>query len=185
MSETALGELDDWDELAAALNAAGIRHIAPGASAAAVPTQRLPAGSTLIARLLSADDVRLQEASVLLLLTRPNLADTFAAEAEHLPGETGVQAKHRYVAAAALQRMWRSRIAWALGPQALIPARYLDQLGLPDLDQDFGRATLRSLCELAEARWGYDAWAGYTSLLALFLNEIEHPAWGKPRARTR
>lgn len=89
----------------------------------------------------------------------------------------------RYIAACALQRMWRTRIQLALGEQAPLPAKYLDELGLPPLETDYGRATLWALAAQEEARYGYDAWAGYTSLMDLFLNEIALKGWGRRAAR--
>ena len=86
----------------------------------------------------------------------------------------------RYVAAAALQRMWRTRIELALRRRPLIPPAYLRELGLPPLEEDYGRAALRALSADEEARYGYDAWAGYTSLMDLFLSEIELRGWGAP-----
>ena len=89
----------------------------------------------------------------------------------------------RYVAAAALQRMWRTRLQTDLGPQPLIPPAYLDELGLPSLEDDFGQATLLALARREEERFGHDAWAGYTSLMDLFLIEIQLDGWGQPHAR--
>jgi hypothetical protein len=84
----------------------------------------------------------------------------------------------RYVAASALQRMWRTRIELALGPSLLLEPAYLDELGLPPLEDDFGCPTLRALASDEEQRYGYNAWAGYTSLMDLFLAEIELRGWG-------
>ena len=84
----------------------------------------------------------------------------------------------RYVAAAAMQRMARTRIAMTLGPRPLIPAAYLEDLGLPPLDEEFGRATLVQLAAEEQARYGYDAWGTYRVLLDLFLNEIRRRGWG-------
>jgi hypothetical protein len=84
----------------------------------------------------------------------------------------------RYVAAAALQRMARTRLAQHLGPRPLIPPAYLDELGLPSLDEEFGRVALLVLADQEQARYGYDAWRTYLNLLDLFLGEIRRPTWG-------
>ncbi len=85
----------------------------------------------------------------------------------------------RYVAAAALQRMARSRISLSLGRQPDIPPAYLDELGLSPLYEDFGRATLLALATEEEARYGYAAWRGYLALLDSFLTEIQRRDWGR------
>jgi hypothetical protein len=93
----------------------------------------------------------------------------------------------RYVAAAAMQRMARTCIEMQLGPQPDVPARYLDELGLPSLTNEYGRASLLELSQQEEALYGYDAWGTYRSLLDLFLAESRRSGWGQtaPRARYR
>lgn len=166
----------EWDRLAKALNGYGIRHIAPVGR----PRTTEPADpAELFLDLARTSHVRLQEAAILLLLTYPRLA-SFAQDAiGRLEGAERDRAMRRYMAASALQRMWRSRIRLALGEQPLIPPAYLEELGLPPLEEDYGRATLRALSAQEEARYGYDAWAGYTSLVDLFLAEITLKRWGR------
>lgn len=180
----------EWDRLAEALNRYGVCHIAPLTKPrGAVPSD--PVG--LLLRLAKASDVRLQEAAILLLLTHPKLAPAAQDAISRLGGVQRDRAMRRYIAASALQRMWRTRISLALGRPAsevLIPPAYLDILRLPPLEEDYGRATLRALAADEEARYGYDAWAGYTSLMDLFLAEIGLQGWGqrsdelRRRART-
>src|SRR5262249_47469492 len=160
--------LAEWDVLAAALNDCGVRHVAPGRW----PRGPLPRGRDLIRRLLRAEEVRLQEALIPLLLTHPGLADDARREIDALEGEARDRARDLYVAAAALQQLGRDRIELSLGPKPPIPDAYRAELGLPSLEVDFGERTLWELSRLEEARWGYDAWAGYTSLIDLFLTEI-------------
>lgn len=169
----------DWDVLAAALNHYGIRHVAPQRRRRAESL----APEDLFYRLAQAPAVRLQEAAMALLLTHPELAHSAQAAIQRLEGVTQDRAKRRYVAAAAFQRMWRTRLETDLGPRPLIPAVYLDELALPPLDQDYGRATLRALAAQEEALYGFNAWAGYTSLMDLLLNEIQLRGWGTWRAR--
>lgn len=173
----------EWDELTSALNSFGVLHVAPGPDAPDVSLAASLSGHDLFGRLFRAGSVPLQEAAVLLLLTHPNLAGACREVIARLDGEIQERAMHRYVAAAALQRFWRTRIACALGPSPLIPPAYLDELGLPPLATDFGRDTLLALAQREEDRWGYDAWAGYTSLMDLFVNEIDHGIWGRIDAR--
>lgn len=171
----------EWDRLAAALNAYGVIHIAPTLP----PAGAVPLDATeLFFALARSADVRLQEAVVLLLLTHPKLAAACTTAIGRLTGRERDRAQRRYVAAAALQRMWRTRVQLALGPQAEIPAAYLEELVLPALDEDFGRVALMRLSEQEEDRYDYNAWAGYTSLMDLFLAQIERQGWGKPTADT-
>jgi hypothetical protein len=168
----------EWDELTAALNRYGVLHVRPGAAPAGEP----PTGPELIRRLQLAEAVRLQEALVPLLLTHPDLDGAARRAIRELPAPVARRARMRYVAACALQRMWRTRIEEALGSQRLVDPAYLDELGLPSLDGDFGRATLLALSNLEEAELGHDAWAGYSSLMDMLLGELRSPAWGKPLA---
>ena len=166
----------EWDHLAAALNTYGVIHVAPTLP----PEGDLPSRPTdLFLALNHSPDVRLQEAAVLLLLTHPGLAAADVAAVSSLHGVQRDRAQRRYVAAAALQRMWRSRIQLALGPQEEIPSAYVKEMDLPSLDEDFGRRTLMELSAQEERLYGYDAWAGYASLMDLFLAEMERKGWGQ------
>ena len=171
------GAADEWDVLASALNGRGIRHIAPRRR-----RKRRFSDAELFRRLAEADDARLREASVLWLLTDPTVAEAAQDAIAGLDGPVRERAMLRYVAAAALQRMWRTRLEWDLGPRPLIPPSYLAELDLPSLDDDYGRATLLALARREEECFGHDAWAGYTSLMELLLGELRSPAWGKPLA---
>jgi hypothetical protein len=170
----------EWDRLATALNAYGITHLAPGQPAVGedLPTDPVD----LFYALAVARSVRLQEAAIPLLLTYPELADAAQSAIDRLDGVVHDRAQRRYVAACALQRMWRSRLQLALGEQPLLRPAYIDEMGLPSLEEDYGRLTLRALAAQEEALYGYNAWAGYTSLMDLLLNEIERRSWGR-RAR--
>ena len=171
-------EAEEWDTLASALNDWGILHVAPLRRR----RERI-APEDLFWRLAEATDVRLREAAVLVLLTYPGQAPDAQAAMARLGGLARERAVFRYVAAAALQRMWRTRLQTDLGPHPLIPPAYLDELGLPPLEEDFGRPTLLALARIEEARFGHNAWAGYTSLMDLFLAEIRLTGWGRRRAR--
>ena len=165
----------EWDTLATTLNQWGVLHVAP-AHARVTGMPRSP--RDLFTRLALATEPRLRQAAVALLLTHPHLAADARAAITDLPGDRREQAMRRYVAAAALQRMARTRIEERLGPLPLIPPAYLETLGLPSLDAEFGRATLFALAQDEQARHGYDAWGTYLTLLDLFLAEIRRRDWG-------
>lgn len=164
--------------LASALNRRGILHIAPRRR-----RKKVLADMELFRRLANASDPRLREAAVPLLLTYPQLAPVARAAIAGLGGVTRDRAMYHYVAAAGLQRMWRTRLQWELGPQPLIPQAYLDELELPSLEEDYGRATLLALAQREEEQFGHNAWAGYTSLMDLILAEIRCAGWGRSGAR--
>ena len=145
VSRPSAPDLDtDWDTLAAALNRWGILHQAPG-HVRRTGLPRTP--QELFARLWSTGMSRLHQATVFLLLTHPELAADAQAAIAGLTGTASDRAKRRYVAAAALQRMARTRIAQHLGPRPFIPPADLDDLDLPSLDEEFGRETLLVLAE--------------------------------------
>lgn len=168
-------EADDWDRLAGALNQYGVRHVAPKARSRGARPQNPEA---LFLDLAKARRARLREATIPLLLTHPELAPAAQAAIERLAGVERDQAIRRYVAACALQRMWRTRLELALGALPLVPAAYVAELDLPSLDGDHGRATLWALADQEEQRYGYNAWAGYTSLMELILAELDLKRWG-------
>lgn len=170
---------NDWDTLTAALNGWGIIHVMPStaiASLAPVPPDEL------FARLASSPEPRLQQAVIPLLLTHPHLAADAEAAIDRLAGTRRDRAMRRFVAAAAMQRMARTRIELQLGAQPLLPPTYVDTLALPPLDHDFGRATLLALSSQEHERYGYEAWGTYRTLLDLFLAESRRGAWGRRAA---
>jgi hypothetical protein len=166
---------DEWDELTTALNRWGVLHVGPGEPR---PTGAPLTATELFLRLARSVEPRLQQAVVVLLLTHPELAANYQNAIDRLDGLTQERAKRRYVAATALQRMARTRIALQLGPQPEIPAAYLDDFALPPLDEEFGRVALLALAAQESDRFGYDAWGTYWTLLDLFLNEIRRRDWG-------
>jgi hypothetical protein len=166
----------EWDGLAAALNAYGIFHVVPGKAL----RRRVPSPPDLYRRLALSGDPRLQEALAVLLLTHPDTANAAQAAIGTLTGTTRDRAMRRYVAAAALQRMWRTRLELALGQQWLIEPAYLHELGLPDLDEEFGEGALWELSRQEEGLYGYDAWNGYRSLMDL--GQCRLRGWGKKSA---
>ena len=167
----------EWDTLATALNRLGVFHLAPGKVRR---SGRPRTTQELFERLWRTAEPRLHQAAVVLLLTRPNLARDAQAAIDGLTGTSRDRAMRRYVAAAALQRMARTRIMLDLGSQPLLPPVYLDELALPPLDAEFGRRTLVALAAEEATRYGYDAWGTYRTLLDHFLAAIRRRGWGVP-----
>jgi hypothetical protein len=166
---------DEWDALSSALNELGVKHVTRlrrRSSRRALPPREL------FERLLVSGDPRLEQSAIVLLLTHPALADDMQSAVRTLTGTARNRGMRRYVAAAAMQRMARTRIALQLGQQPDIPAAFLFELGLPPLDAEFGRETLLALSRQEEDLHGHDAWGSYRSLLDLFLVESRRTGWG-------
>jgi hypothetical protein len=171
---------DEWDTLTASLNDLGVLHVAPmGRVDRRRRSTRSLDAAHLFDRLFTAADARLQQAAIVLLLTRPELAPQARDTIQRQTGRNRDRAMRRYVAAAAMQRMARTRIAMQLGPQPDLPPAFVAELGLPSLDEEYGRSTLLDLAQQEEQLYGYDAWGTYTSLLELFLSESRRRAWGR------
>ena len=180
VSRERLSDADQWDTLTSALNELGIVHVAP------VRRRRLPSSltvRTLFGQLFQACDSRIQQASIFLLLTYPDLASDAQLAIDELTGVTRDRAIRRYVAAASMQRMAKTRIAMQLGSRPDIPPAFHAELLLPPLDLEYGKAALIELARQEEARYGYDAWGTYSSLLELFLAESRSASWGHASTR--
>jgi hypothetical protein len=163
----------EWERLVASLEDYDVRHLSPGVG---VDERTTIEPEELLFQLATAQAVRLREAWIPFLLRHPDLAPAAQRALARLDGDLRERAMRRYVVAAALQRLWRSRLSWTLGPQPLLPPAYLDELGLPSLELDFGRETLRAVAMDEERRWGHNAWDGYATLMDTFLAEIERKA---------
>jgi hypothetical protein len=169
---------DEWDALTTALNDVGVIHVAPGRRwRGTLPKM----AQELFRLLLTSCEARLQQAAIVLLLTRPDLAADARSAIRHLPEPVQDRGMRRYVAAAAMQRMARTRIEMHLGSQPDLPSDFIYELGLPPLETEYGRATLLELARQEEALYGYDAWRTYESLLEHFLAEVRRPGWGRAR----
>lgn len=159
-----------WDILAAALNARGVRHVAPASRGIRPP--RID-DEELYAALFRSPDPRLQEAAIGLLLVRPMSAVDAERAISRLDGALRDRAARRHTTAAALQRLWRTRLVDALGPHVLIGAVYASELGAPPVDEDFGYRTLAAVARGEQERYGYNAWDGYHSFAGVFLAHLE------------
>ncbi|MGH2560789.1 MAG: hypothetical protein ACRDJH_17125 [Thermomicrobiales bacterium] len=166
----------EWDTLTTALNRWGVLHVSPGRPRqVGIPRTAVD----LCTRLMTSAEPRLQQAVIPLLMTHPMLAVDARAAIAHLEGTQRDRAMRRYVAAAAMQRMARTRLTHCLGTRQLLPPCFLADLGLPSLDEDFGQATLWALAEQEQIRYGYDAWGTYHTLLDLLLSEMRRGGWGE------
>ncbi len=158
------------DHLVAALHARGICYLAPS------PHGDEPAltDTELILGLAASRDGRLRFALAGLLLVHPELA----ALAAHLietrdtsgienPAPAWDELRKQYVAAACLQRMWRTRLAFHFGDQTDIPDCFTESLNLPKASVMYGEMGLRMLTE----RSPYNDWSSYEQVIDMICEQ--------------
>lgn len=160
------------DHLVAALHTRGICYLAP------TPQGDEPALSDaeLMLGLAASKDGRLRFALTGLLLVHPELAglatkliETRDASAisKPVPPEAWDELRKHYVAAAYLQRLWRTRLAFHFGEQPDIPDRFTESLGLPKADVMHGEMGLRILTE----RSPYNDWSSYDQVIDMICDQ--------------
>lgn len=133
---------DEYEALVAALRDWGIHYLAPSD---AQPGPTALSARELISRLAGHPRPRLRLALIPLLLLHPELATEVRTLSLPPSGETTL--KKMYTAAACLQRMWSIRLSFYLGDQELLPDLFSAELGLPPVDQDYGKPSLHALAE--------------------------------------
>jgi hypothetical protein len=158
--------------LVAALHARGICYLAPS------PQGDEPAlnDAELMLGLATSKDGRIRFALAGLLLVHPELAH-LAAHMIETCDTKGVsqpaspkaweELRKQYVAAAYLQRMWRTRLAFHFGEQPEIPDRFTESLNLPKASVMFGEMGLRMLTE----RSPYNDWSSYEQVIDMICEQ--------------
>ncbi|MCW1966859.1 MAG: hypothetical protein KIH69_001910 [Anaerolineae bacterium] len=154
------------DLLVAALHERGLCYLAP------TPTGDEPSISDddLILGLSASSEVRVRFALAGLFLLRPQLAELAAsivAQSPKLPSQMKAELIKQYVAAMYLQRLWRTRLRLKFGPRALIPERFIKDMGLPSADDMYGEHGLYLLC----SRSPYNDWSSYEQVIELLLSQ--------------
>ena len=160
------------DLLVAALHARGICYLAP------TPQGDEPAlnDTELIIGLAASRDGRLRFALAGLLLVHPQLADLAAHLIETgdistiskpVPAKAWEELKKQYVAAAYLQRLWRTRLAFRFGEQRDIPDHFAESLDLPKADVMHGELGLRMLTD----RSPYNDWSSYDQVVEMICEQ--------------
>jgi hypothetical protein len=172
---------DEIDRLIAELRARGIDFLTGGrddaldAEVAAHPLE--PA--ELLLRLASCAEPSVRDATIALLLLHPELA-TFLPLAIHATADALTQQLAVLALAAAyLQRQWRTRLALAIGGRSMLSVSYWRAWELPDLDGDPALG-LRALAAHERERTGRPV-----NYLAMWQQQVDHlmsQAW---RARRR
>lgn len=163
------GESEEWDALVADLAAYGVDHLWQNRAPANEPRS----AEALFAALFESSSPRLHQASAALLLVRPDLAPAAQRAILGLPALPRDRAMRRYMAAAYLQRIARSRLRSLFGDQPELPTTYAAELNLPDAEARFGEHALEVLSDEESRRYGYDAWGTYWRLLETVLRQAE------------
>ena len=149
------------DRLVAALRANGIRFLANGDEWAEESPALSP--SALIAGLVGDPDPRLHMALTALLLLHPDWSAFVPGVAATLDGLAAVELRARYMAAAYLQRFWRTRLGLDLGDFPALPDLYSRELGLPSAEERYGKTGLVELAEwhARHSRFPFNRLASY------------------------
>jgi hypothetical protein len=132
----------DGDTLVAALRARGVDYLAPS-DALGAPVD----DETLIASLAAQDNPRLVQALIALFLLHPDLGPLVPPVRARLSPAAQVALLAHYMAAVYLQSMWRIRLNHYLPPTPDLPDYFSGELGLPDRDDEYGKAGLYALAD--------------------------------------
>lgn len=132
--------VSDGETLVAALRARGVDYLAPS-EAQGEPLS----DEALIASLATHDNPRLVQALIALFMLHPELAPLVPSLRGRLGAVAHVELLAHYMAAVYLQSMWRIRLNHYLPPTPDLPDYFSAELGLPDRDDEYGKAGLYAL----------------------------------------
>jgi len=123
--------------------------------------------ATLVASLAAHDDPRLRAALTGLFILRPEFSALVAEVRQALEPTACDEMSARYMAAAYLQRLWRTRLGLYLEDSPELPDLYSESLGLPLANQGYGKPGLLALAEWHKQRTAmpYNRLAEYNRVL--------------------
>ena len=151
------------DDLVAGLHARGVCYLTPTPHG----DEQALGDDELIAGIARAEDARLRFALAGLFLLRPELALRAIEIEPVLPAVARDELRKQYVAAACLQRLWRTHLRLQFGDTPLIPEHFTRELDLPSPELMHGELGLRVLCE----RSPYNDWSSYQQVIDLLGNQ--------------
>jgi len=161
------------DHLVAALHQRGICYLAPS------PHGDEPHlnDDELLIGLAGSKDGRLRFALAGLLLVHPELVENLIAIVEtHTIAPINApivqELKRQYVAAAYLQRMWRTRLNQRFGDTPLMEDRFTGELNLPASGMMNGKLGLRTLTDASL----FNDWSSYEQVVDMICDQpCVHP----------
>ncbi len=102
---------------------------------------------SLIAGLATHNDPRLRQALIALFLLQPHLAPLVLRVRDELDPKAAQELTAFYMAAVYLQSMWRIRLGLYLDSITELPDYFSMELGLPDVNDEYGKVGLYDLAE--------------------------------------
>ncbi len=161
------------DHLVAALHQRGICYLAPS------PHGDEPHlnDDELLIGLAGSKDGRLRFALAGLLLVHPELVENLIAIVEThtsapINAPIAQELKRQYVAAAYLQRMWRTRLNQRFGDTPLMEDRFTGELNLPASGMMNGKLGLRTLTDASL----FNDWSSYEQVVDMICDQpCVHP----------
>ncbi len=160
------------DRLVAALGEYGIRFLMGGDG---IPSALARISSDeLIAKLAAHQDPRLRMALTALFLLHPEWSSYVLGIAGRLNGAALIELQARYMAAVYLQRMWRTRLSYYIESPLELPDYFSAELGLPPVNERFGKPGLYALAAWHAQRsdYPYNRLASYRKALELLIGQL-------------
>ena len=117
----------------------------------------------------------MRQALIALFILHPNLAPLVPPLCARLAPAAAVELTAHYLAAVYLQSMWRIRLNHYLPPTPDLPDYFSADLGLPDAQDEFGKAGLYALADwhAAHVPWRANHLSEYEGVAELLLADIQ------------
>ncbi len=164
------------ETLIVALQKRGITYLAPSDAHA---TEILPTDEDLIIAILNQSDSRLHLALVTLFIRWPALANYIPTIVGKVSANAALQLQMLYMAAAYLQRLWRTRLSFYMEQISLLPDLYSAELHLPPVDERFGKSGLHAVADLwaTHSLFPFNRLASLNKVIELLFEQLkmEHP----------
>ena len=155
----------DRDSLVAALRKHGVDWLAPSDAANCEVAPEI-----LVASLAAHDDPRLRSALTGLFILHPEFSAVVNNAVNALDAAARDELTARYMAAAYLQRLWRTRLGLYLGDYNELPDLFSVSLSLPTANEGYGKIGLHVLAEWHKKRSSDESY----NRLAEYNREMEH-----------
>lgn len=131
------------EALVAELRERGVDYLMPSDATIEQPLE----DESLIASLAAHSDPRLRQALIAIFLLQPHLAPIVPRLRNELESKAAQELTAFYMAAVYLQSMWRIRLDLYLDSFDELPDYFSTELGLPDVNDEYGKVGLYELAE--------------------------------------